>query len=191
MIYSEPDKDLLRSWLKENYAGLPQRIEHWMTTVFVAETDTDTGSYYAEEDVRCVCGRHLKDISNVVFTEYPVASAFVNVVKGEDVVNKNIRDANTNYVFNTYITPILIALHLHGDINIVDIYWTNPEIPILKEEYTFREVICTWKYYIRGDVKSYRTPYGFANKVYLNILTLSKERIQYLLQILKEALEGF
>ena len=189
MTYSEPDKDLLRSWLKENYAGLPQRIEHWMTTVFVAETDEDE-DISTGEDVRCVCGRHLKDISSAVFTEQWSASAFVSVVKGEEVVNKNLRDANTNYVFNTYITPILIALHLHGDIHIFNIFWTNPEIPTLKEEYTFREVIYTWEHYIRGDVKSYRAPYGFAHTVYLNILTLSRERLQYLKEVLEAALEG-
>lgn len=190
MTYSEPDKDLLRSWLKENYAGLPQRIEHWMTTVFVSETDTDTGSYYTVEDARCICGRHLKDTSNAVFTEQPMASAFVSVSIDEEVVNKNLRDANTNYVFNTYITPILIALYLHGDIDIVNIFWTNPKIPTLKEEYTFREVIYTWEHYIRGDVKSYREPCGFAYKVYLNILTLSKERLQYLKKVVKKVLKG-
>lgn len=189
MKYSEPDKDLLRSWLKENYAGLPQSIEHWMTTVFVAETDEDE-AVNTGEDVRCVCGRHLKDVSNTVFTEQPRASAFVSIVRDEEIVNKNIRDANTNYIFNSYITPILIALHLHGDTHISNIFWTNPEIPTFKEEYTFRELIYTWKYYVRGNVKSYREPYGFAHKVYLNILTLSKERIRYLLQILKEVLEG-
>jgi hypothetical protein len=189
MTYSEPDKDLLRSWLKENYTGLPQCIEHWMTTVFVAETDEDEATNTGK-DVRCVCGRRLKDTSSSVFIECPAASAFASVVRGEEVINKNIRDANTNYVFNTYITPILIALYLHGDIDIVNIFWTNPEIPTLKEEYTFREVIYTWEHYIRGDVKSYRAPYGFAHTVYLNILTLSKERIQYILQILKETFEG-
>lgn len=97
---------------------------------------------------------------------------------------KVIRD-----IFNTYVTPSIIALYLHGDVNNDNIFCIDSGIPTINAGYRMQSLIDIWKDIIRGDYQMSFSPYELGIYVSRTVFSISPERQEYLKEVMEKALQ--
>lgn len=209
----------LKCWLKDNYKGIPCRIELWNANVMAA--DSLSGPDYQQEknaadDIlpepyrigegineyyrRCCehyYGNGIVDPGENIFHSGYIISVgtvtwgtrhhmgterFTNAYPNRSVLefSKTVKD-----IFNTYITPSIIALYLHGDVNNDNIFWLDSEIPTIDKGY----LIDIWRDIIQGDYRMSFSPYELGIYVSHTVFSINPERQEYLKEVMEKALQ--
>ena len=99
-------------------------------------------------------------------------------------LSKTVKD-----IFNTYITPSIIALYLHGDVNNDNIFWSDSEIPIINVGYGMPTLVDTWNGIIRGDFRMSFSPHELGIYVSHTVFSINQERQEYLKEVMEKALQ--
>lgn len=216
-------KEKLKQWLRDNYKGIPDRIEIWNTSIKAA--DSLSGPNYQQEKNPDECiraepyqmreglqgycrrcclhyyGQSIVDPEEDIFrTNYWISAVKVTWVTENHIGFDRFAESYelelkpecpgvVKDIFNTYITPLMIALYLNGDINNDDIFWTDSEIPTMPVGYRMMHVFDVWSYVIRGERQSVVSPQELGHLTSLNILTLNTERLLYLKEVMEKALQ--
>ena len=92
-------------------------------------------------------------------------------------------------IFNTYITPSIIALYLNGDINNDNIFWTDAEIPTINVGHGMQHLIDAWNSIIRGDFRMSFSPHELGIYVSHTVFSINQERQEYLKEVMEKALQ--
>ena len=213
----------LKCWLKDNYRGIPCRIELWDANIMVA--DSLSGPNYQQEknaadDIlpepyrigegiheyyrRCCehyYGNGIVDPGeNIFHTEYMISVGTVvwatmhhmGTERFTDVYSyKSCFDApkTVKDIFNTYITPLIIAIYLNGDINNDDIFWTDSEIPTIHVGHGIQHLIDVWNGIIQGDFRMSFSPYELGLHISHTVFSINQERQEYLKEVMEKALQ--
>lgn len=216
-------KEKLKQWLKDNYKGIPARIEIWNTIIKAADSlsgpnyqqeknDDDyirAEPYQIGEGLQGYCrrcceyyyGQGIVDPEEDIFrTGYLISVGKVTWVTENHIGFDRFTESYElelkpkcsgviKDIFNTYITPLIIALYLNGDINNDDIFWTDSETPTIPVGYGTIRMFGVWSYVIRGDRGLVVSPQELGHSTSLNILNLSTERQEYLKEVMEKALQ--
>lgn len=204
------DKETLLKYLKENYSGVPWRIDVWSGTLWRAgrlsgptpEEEQEGGwedevePYIPGEEAsayyeRCcsICygdwGWNVNENGDVLSSTSMVMTSEVlwetKLHRGRECLFGDSEESwgmerwtgcfkNT---FNKYITPLLIAKYLKGELDINNIYEVHSPIPTLQVGVGIDSVITLWKEIIGGTVTTRCSPDPFAFSVACNRFELN------------------